>query len=184
MPVGHDGRARRTTSSGRSLGRAWGPAAVAVLLFLLGSCSGPSTQNKPALTGVQSYAQISASGQVGSIQVEEAWIPPPPGRSYPPGSGVALGMVLVNRGSSWDRLTSVTTPVASQVSVSQYNIVQDFISLTTDPRTVSSAGQLEDTTETITPGQRVPVTFTFSSAGSLTLDVPVRKAPSVGIGPK
>jgi copper(I)-binding protein len=163
--------------AGRS-GRAIWCLPLAALLLVLGGCGGGGSQNQPSPQQVQSVTALIASGSAGPVSVREAWIPPPPGRSYPPGSGVVVGLILRNDGNSWDSLTSITTPVAGKVVLSQYNITQDFISLTTEPRVISASAQLQDVTRSIAPGQRVPMTLHFSSAGELSLQVPVRRHPS------
>lgn len=157
-------------------GQARSCAPIAVLLLILCGCA--SSQKQDTAEQVRAEAGQSASGDVGSVIVREAWIPPPPGRDYPSGSGVIVGLTLVNNGSSWDSLTSVTTPDAPRVALSQFNIAQDFISLTTNPNRIDAAAQLVGITDTMSPGERVPMTFHFSSAGSLTLQVPVRTRPA------
>lgn len=153
--------------------RNWTP--IAVLLLSLCGCA--SSQKQATAEQVRALAGESASGGAGSVTVREAWIPPPPGGAYPRGSGVMVGLTLMNNGSSWDSLTSVSTPDAPRVSLSQFNIAQDFISLTTDPNRIDAMAQLMGITDTISPGERVPMTFHFRSAGSVTLQVPVRTPP-------
>lgn len=169
MPIVVPARVRSSASAAPHVVRA---TTLAAILFVLCSCGGTSGQP----TGPQVAAQSaeSASGAAGSVLVQTAFIPAPAGRSYSPGSVIALQLVVTNKGSSWDELTSVTTPVARSATFRQFGTTQPFISVTTDPQQNDAIAQLEDTTRTVRAGERVPVTFHFSSAGTLTLQVPVR----------
>jgi copper(I)-binding protein len=86
--------------------------ALAVVAALLTSACAAGQQaatanEKPTLDG--------ANAEVGSINIRGAAIEPPDGNTpyYPTGSDVYVKVVLVNNGNKPDRLTSITSPVAS-----------------------------------------------------------------------
>jgi copper(I)-binding protein len=144
------------------------PAGTALILLAMSGCSSgqSNAQDVPSAP--------FTSGRIGGVVIREAWIPAPIGRVYPTGSGVVVDVQLRNLSPTWDMLASGSTPVSPRVTVSQFNITQDFISLPTYPELIDGVVQLHGITRPLAPGEVVPVTLDFKEAGPLTLQIPVR----------
>jgi copper(I)-binding protein len=95
--------------------RGLGIALVAVCATLLTSAC---TAGQQASTAHVVPAVDASSGDLGTIQLRDVAIKPPPnGPSYAIGDAAELQLVVVNVGRNADRLTGVTTPAASGFQV-------------------------------------------------------------------
>jgi copper(I)-binding protein len=107
------------------------------------------------------------------VTVSGAFLDSPAGSGYTAGTDAVANFTLAASGSRWDTLTSVSSPDARRVRLLLFDRVQEQISVPTSRTGEEASCQLVDLDHTLTPGGRVPLTFTFTDAGSLTLDVPV-----------
>lgn len=105
--------------------------------------------------------------------MSHAFITSPGTRGYTEGGTATAQFTLNDSGSQWDTLTSVSTSVASRVRMLLFDRAQDQISIPTTGTGEDASVELIDLTQSLRPGQRVSMTFQFTNAGSLTLDVPV-----------
>lgn len=167
-----------------------------------------------ALTGCGAGQVTSTSSQVtatgganvtrGAISVRDAQIefdgPVEGGSAYPAGAGAPLRMAIVNGGTEADRLVSVTSPVASSVTVAGTTEVLGGLALVVAGEPVESAPAdepAEDTEPTpaveppaaggeptaqivlaglrepLRSGLTYPVVMTFERAGQVRIDLPL-----------
>jgi copper(I)-binding protein len=142
--------------------------AVAVLasaLVLTGCASGQIAQ-----TAQQVSAVSSGNGKIGKIDVLNVQFDSPEGDGYPKGSSAPLQVWVSNDSIDADTLTQVTSPVATKVDIQG--------TATAPPQSLEDFGTkykiaLTGLTAPISYGVSVPVTFTFQTAGSVTINVPV-----------
>lgn len=159
--------------------------AVAVLAsaLALGGCA----SGQIAQTAQQVSAVSSGNGRIGPIDVLHVQFTTPEGTSYPKGGTVPLQMWVSNDSINADTLTQVTSPVATKVEIQG--------TATAGAQTLEDFGTkykitLTGLTAPISYGVSVPVTFTFQTAGTLTINVPVEiprertgGRPSIQMGP-
>ena len=152
-----------------------------------------------AQTAEQTPAMDAGGGAVGTIQLHAVAIAAPPnGPSYSSGQDAVLNLVIVNTGTSDDTLTGISTSAATAVtSVSAAEAAtllggqpSGVVSAVTFNPVTIPAGQskpfgvqpddqeivLTGLTKTLFPSNQVPITFTFGSAGPVTITVPVALA--------
>lgn len=169
-------RRRRSTDHDRTL---------IVLLFavlLLTGCGDPQQVIQSGTTG--------ANAQVGDILLRNVYLDEPPNPSYPTGSDPTVLLVLINQGRQPDTLTRITTPVATTVEIHWDRgcdgtaetlprlELPAHIDLTSPPNARSPGRadyflRLIETTKPVLAGSAVPLTFTFTHAGSITMSAPV-----------
>lgn len=169
----------RTAPSARRL---LGVAVLASALALSGCASG-----KIAQTAQQVSAVSSGNGKIGDIDVLNVQFETPDSTSYPKGGTAPLQIWVSNDSIAADTLTQVTTPAASKVEIQG--------TATVAPQSLEDFGTkykiaLTGLTAPISYGVSVPVTFTFQTAGSVTINVPVAipgertgGRPSIQLGP-
>ncbi|MET3808540.1 copper(I)-binding protein [Nakamurella sp. UYEF19] len=141
-------------------------AVMAAVLTLTGCAAGQIAQ-----TADQVAAIDGANGTVGVIGVRNALLATPDGTDHAKGSDVALQVWVSNDGVQAETLTGITTPAATAVKISGTATIpgqtlKDFTGTTVKIT-------LTGLTSGITYGESVPITFTFASAGKLTVNVPV-----------
>lgn len=141
-------------------------AVMAAALALSGCAAGQIAQ-----TANQVAAIDGANGTVGQLGVRNALLATPTGSDYAKGADAPLQLWVSNAGLQTDTLSSVSTPAAASVQISGTatvpgNSLKDFTGSTVK-------FTLKGLTSKITYGQSIPVTFTFASAGTLTINVPV-----------
>ncbi len=81
------------------------------MLVLAGCAAG-----QRAHTAEEVPAGVGGSGSIGNLRLLNVNVAAPPNRSYPQGSDADLQLHIANDGSSPDKLTSVTTNIASSVT--------------------------------------------------------------------
>ena len=157
-------------------------AVLASALALSGCASG-----KIAQTAQQVSAVSSGNGKIGDIDVLNVQFDTPDAASYPKGGTAPLQIWVSNDSINPDTLTSITTPVATKVEIQG--------TATATAKSLEDFGTkykiaLTGLTAPITYGVSVPVTFTFKTAGTLTINVPVEipgertgGRPSIPLGP-
>jgi len=158
-------------------------AVVAAALAISGCASGQIAQ-----TAQQVAAIDGGNGRIGHIGVLNALLAKPAGADYRKGTDAALQLWIANDGLADDTLATVETPAASKVSISGPAVVPGQSLKDFTGQTVKIT--LQGLTRDITFGQSVPMTFTFRSAGTVTINVPVETPdarttgrPSINIQP-
>lgn len=169
---------------------------LAVALAASGCAAGQVTQ-----TDAQDAAINGANGDAGPIALRDVVIAYPGGEEvfgYEAGQDAPLLLTITNSSDLPDELVSITTPAASEVTVTgRTTIPGDFAVAALDdagtagvlaPPTTSanprepaerplSIGELRivltDLTGPIRPGLPTFITFTFRDAGQVTLRVPI-----------
>jgi copper(I)-binding protein len=156
------------TRAGRLL---LGAGVLALLIPAVAGCE--AGDNAPTLE----FHAASAGAQTvfNGISITNAFVlGAPSGSTVPSGSSASLFVSLYNGGSSADTLQSVTAPGwAGKISVSGGSV-----SLPANAAPVDLTGPepdvvLQDLTKPLVGGTTIPVTFDFSHAGSVQLQVPV-----------
>lgn len=143
--------------------------AVAAALTLSGCAAGQISQ-----TADQVAAIDGANGDAGSIGVRNALLATPDNPSgLDKGADARLLVYVSNDGTAGDTLASVSSPAASTVEISGTAAVpaqalSDFAGQ--DSKVTIT---LKNLTQKIGFGESVPVTFTFATAGTITVNVPI-----------
>jgi hypothetical protein len=155
---------------------------LALGLALAGCGAGQESQ-----TASQLGPGNGAVGDAGhTIALRDVWIPyPADHRDYPSGANVPVVATIVNHGQDVDELLAVSSPAASQALVDGAVRLPPGRNVTSaaDPMELRSplvAGALRITLTTnraLRVGLDTPVTFRFSKAGAVTLQVPMVAPP-------
>lgn len=178
---------------GQQKRRMFGPGQLARMLLALGAavlvagCSaGQITQTSNQLPAVNGDLAT-----VGNIQVNNAMLSYPEGdvAAYPKGSDAPLVMTIANTGSQNDQLESVSSPAASEASITGDKLVIAHRRLNvghpygTEPADVQATetGEeigavdivLKGLARELRPGMTIEVTLTFRDAGEVTLRLPI-----------
>jgi copper(I)-binding protein len=158
---------------------------VLVVVCLLGaSCSGDEAAPSAGPTTGSSRPDLdSVEGEVGDLRLLHVYIASPGQRGSPhdPGDGADLLLTVANDGTAADVLSGASGDAAEQV------VFRDGdLTATSPPHVAAPAGgvaslqdvsgphlELSGLTQELRSGGSVPVTFTFATAGSVTLQVPV-----------
>ncbi len=145
-------------------------AVLAAALTLSGCAAGQISQ-----TANQVAAIDGANGTVGRISVLNALLATPSGSDYAKGADVPLQVWVSNAGVGTDTLTTITTPAASSVQISGTATIPGQSLADFSGTKVKLT--LKTLTANLTYGKSVPVTFAFTSAGTVTINVPVEIPP-------
>lgn len=177
----------------RSRGRRTALVATTVLaaaLTLAGCSAGAVTQTDTSLSGAP-----GTFGNAGQILVRDMTFDAGPQQVTPAGGQVTLKGTIVNQGGTTDRLVSVSTPYAQQVSAEgattlpgdgAIRVVGSEPGAVGPPRAnARETGELRLTltgvTQVMRPGPTYDVTFQFARSGSVTVPVIVYGAgPAAG----
>jgi periplasmic copper chaperone A len=150
---------------------------VATGLLVLGGCAA----GQEAETAEETPDTAGVDGTVGSVSLDDVFLDAED--TVDAGASVPLRGVLTNDAEQADRLVTVSTPAAGSVQLfdeagapspdgielpagGQVEAVSDAVRI-----------QLDDLTGPIAPTDTVSVSFTFATAGEVTLDVPVAPGP-------
>ena len=143
----------------------------------LGACDA----GQEAETAQETPDTAGVDGTVGPVSLDDVFLDAED--TVGAGAAVPLRGVLTNDAEQPDRLVGVSTPAAESVQLLDGSGAPsaDGIELPAGGQVeaVSEAVrmQLEQVTAPIDPTDTVPVTFTFATAGEVTLDVPVTAGP-------
>jgi hypothetical protein len=145
-----------------------------------------TADEKPTLDGT--------NADIGKIALRGLALEAPSGTSFSANSDPGIKVVLVNTGSKADQLVKVSSPVAT--TWANYASREDSYSGAGDATSPVSIGpgqrtsygtpeatgvlELKRTTKVIYPGTNVAITFTFATAGSVTVQVPVAQSSDPG----
>lgn len=157
-------------------------ALLAVATLLAAGCGDPQQVIQAGTTGT--------NAQVGDILLRNVYIDEPADPAYESGADPRAILTLVNQGRRPDTLTRVTTPVASTVEIRwdrgcdgvaevlprlPLPAKTDHTSPPNAPGPTRSGYflRLVDLTETVYAGSSVPLTFTFTDAGTTTIQAKV-----------
>lgn len=129
-----------------------------------------------------------AAGAGSAIDVTEAWA-----RATPPGVEVgAAYFVIRNNGSSDDRLVRAASPVAEKVEFHRTTVhdgvarmrQQPSVTVAADGETVFAPGgmhlMLLGLAQPLSAGERFPLALTFERAGTIEVEVAVRRPGAQG----
>ena len=144
---------------------------VAASLALSGCAAGQYSQ-----TADQVAAIDGANGTVGDIAILNARLAPIKGEYYRAGSDARLLLWVSNDGLQADTLNEISTPSADSVEISGDSTVpgQSLIDFATeDGIEVTVTGFVQDQFY----GVSIPMTFSFESAGTLDLNIPIEVPP-------
>lgn len=144
------------------------PGVAAAALALSGCAAGQTSQT------AQQVAPIDgANADAGPIGIRNVLLSEPSRTNgYPAGSDARVLLYVSNIGLDADTLTSVSSTVAGSASIDGTAEVppQSLVDMSTDTGVQIA---LEDLTRDVFFGESVPVTFTFETAGSMTVNVPI-----------
>lgn len=172
---------RRRGASGTGRGRAVLVASISALVLPLGACGISSDpQDTPAVTS----SAIARIGQITVADVEFLFHPPIAGDEvYAVGSTAPMSATIVNHGRDADRLTRVSSPVATgALLVGDMKIPgrqsltagqEGFAAIETRSEDGDNVIALTGVKQPLRSGLTYPVTFGFEHAGDVVLDVPV-----------
>jgi copper(I)-binding protein len=168
-----------------------GIAVAAIAALLTSACAA----GQQAETAEESPTLDGTNADVGKIALRGLAIESPHGIAYQPGSSATVKIVIVNRGSSTDRLTSITSPAASgwaayggaaasssASSGPAAEVLKPLSAVAITPGDRVSYGTpdatgtllLTQVKQAIRPGTQISMTFTFADAGSVKVTVPVQ----------
>ena len=144
---------------------------VAASLALSGCAAGQYSQ-----TADQVAAIDGANGTVGDIAVLNARLAPTQPQGYPAGSNARLLLWISNDSLTPDTLNGVTTSAASSVRIVGDPIVpgQTLADFATEDGTEVI---VTDFTQALNYGVSIPMTFSFATAGTLSLNIPIELPP-------
>lgn len=154
-------------------------ACAAALLALAGCAAGQHAQTAeetPVVDGVAADA--------GPVALRAVTVAPPKTGSWAKGGDAPLQLVIVNNSRLDDQLSSVSTPVASDVRISPTTLnlpggQARSIGFSADMPMI----QLHDLHQQLFPAQSFPITFHFAKAGSVTFSIAVHLAPGPSTTP-
>jgi copper(I)-binding protein len=116
----------------------------------------------------------------GSILVRNAFVTVPPNEDfYAEGDDAEFNLTVINRKAEDDALVSVTTPDAESTEVTDGPLEVGGFSATP----VNSTVQLKGLTRRLAVADYVPLTLTFRSGATVTVDAPVAQAADVPPSP-
>jgi len=144
---------------------------AAAALTLTGCAAGQISQ-----TADQVAAIDGANGTIGDITVLNARLAPTAREQYLKGSDARVLLWISNDSLNPDTLSGVSTPAAQSVKITGDPAVPgqtlaDFA--TADGTVVTITGFLQDQPY----GVSIPMTFSFATAGTLNLNVPIELPP-------
>ncbi|MDX6260048.1 MAG: hypothetical protein QOH84_1736 [Kribbellaceae bacterium] len=133
------------------------------------------------LTGCSSqdpFQDLPAGGvdaRTGSLVIDDIWIEGPQGLD--PGADAAVRLTVTNESQATaDSLVGVSTPAARRAVLQSDGRTVSRLALGAGTQTDlewTTGVELQGMRERLTPGQSIPVTFTFAQAGPVTLQVDV-----------
>jgi copper(I)-binding protein len=146
-------------------GRRWAATILVLLPLTLTGCADRFFPDTPGPV----LPQGGVNTVIGQMHLDDVWVRGPDGIAA--GGSAPLHLAMTNDSTSDDTLVSVSSPVASQVTVRSGGIVvpagqqvnlEDHTSLT-----------LRNVQHRLLPGEWFPVTFEFARAGTVTVNVTV-----------
>lgn len=172
-PMGPSGRPGTCQAGGRRRWSIIGLGGTGLALLVLSACA----VGKDAATIREVPDVAGVHGSVGNMVLDDVFIDS--GGTVEAGTSVPLRGAFSNNAETPDQLVSVSTAAARSVQLLDTGRAPSAqgIGIPADSRVdaVNGAARLRlvDVTSPIAPTQLVPVTFVFSGAGQVTLDVPV-----------
>jgi copper(I)-binding protein len=147
-------------------------------------------------TSSQERDKSGPQGEIGDILLREVQLAYPNGGTYAPGAEAELNAAIVNTGAAPDTLVSITSPAFTQYRITGSPTGTASATPTNNTGTGNGLGAaptagrttvtipadtsvvlgqtgptvtLVGLNETLTPAQTVPLTFTFQTAGTVTI---------------
>ncbi len=159
-----------------SLGRTrMAAAAVAAATLLLSGCAA----GQVAQTAQQVAAIDGANGSAGNIGVRDVRLAPTAKNSYATGADVPIRLWLSNAALTTDSLTSVTSTAADKVVIkgSADLAAQTLVQVDdSSDLKITVTGLKQD----VPYGHSIPMTFTFASGGTISVNAPIEIAGDRG----
>jgi periplasmic copper chaperone A len=140
---------------------------LAAALTVSGCAAGKVSQTADQVSSVD-----GGVGNVGSIGIRNALLATPAAGSYPKGADAPVLLWLTNSGLSSDTLSSVSSTAATSVEIGGKAVLQPQSGMeigTGTPVTLTIKGL----TDGMVFGKSIPVTFSFATAGQVTVNVPI-----------
>lgn len=140
---------------------------VAAAVTITGCAAGQVSQTADQVSSVD-----GGVGNVGQIGIRNALLATPANGSYAKGADVPVLLWLTNTGLSSDTLSSVSTSAASSVAIGGTATLQPQSRMevgTSTPVTLTVKGL----TDGLSFGTSIPLTFSFATAGNVTVNVPI-----------
>lgn len=134
------------------------------------------------MTNLLLFAAV-ACARAGGLDVVGGWVTEPIGNV----KNSAAYFTVVNEGGSADRLTAVATPVADRAELHTHVMEKGIMKMRPVSHVEIPAGEnvrfepgalhvmLMGLKQPLKAGERVPLTLSFQKAGTITVEVPVRK---------
>jgi copper(I)-binding protein len=123
----------------------------------------------------QALPADGVDARTGPLVIDDVWIDGPQGLA--PGADAAIRLTLTNESQTTaDSLVSVSTPAAQRTVLQSGGRTVSRLALGAGTQTDlewATGVELNGIRERLTPGQSIPVTFTFAQAGPVTLQVDV-----------
>lgn len=151
------------------------------MILALGLPGAAQAQMRPAEPG-------AAAGQAGTLTISGAWA-----RATPPAARTgAVYLTVTNDGGAPDRLVAGASSAAASVEfhahmmdagVARMRAIEAVEISPGEPAIFQPGGlhvMLIDLRAPLREGQSIPLTLTFARAGTITLDVPVRRTAPPG----
>jgi copper(I)-binding protein len=158
-------------TSTRAVSGALAGLLVAAAVTLTGCAAGQVSQTANQVSGVD-----GGSGNAGAIGIRNALFATPSQGLYPKGSDAPVLLWLTNSGTTSDTLASVSSTAASSVTIGGKAMIlpqsRMEISAST-PVTLTVKGLTND----LRFGTSIPLTFSFATAGTVTINVPIEIPP-------
>lgn len=163
--------------------RVWLAAVVVAAVITASGCNHREDEPQSGVLGV--------NGGVGAIELRSVHVEAPPDHAYPAGASAVVWFTVLNDGPTVDRLARVASPYAAEVEIWWDRACDGTAEPVPElplaagraaaaPETATAAApfdayhlRLVGFTRRILAGTTVPLTFTFASAGTLDLVVPV-----------
>ena len=117
-----------------------------------------------------------ANASVGSIGVRDVRLAPTTDNAYKSGSTIPLKLWVSNTALTSDTLTGVSSPAADKIDIAGKKelAAQTLVEVTDSTDLKITLNGLKNE---LPYGHSIPVTFTFASAGTLTVNVPIEIPP-------
>lgn len=148
-------------------GRGWAAVLLTAALALSGCAAGQISQTAQQVSGVD-----GSEGTAGYIGVRNVLLATPEGSNYPTGSDIPLLLWISNDSQAGDTLTGASSPAAASVEITGNAAIpaQSLVQVAPQQKIAMTVKGLA---KDLNYGFSIPVTFTFASAGAITVNVPV-----------
>lgn len=145
---------------------------LAAAMTVTGCAAGQISQTADQVSSVD-----GGVGNVGAIGIRNALLATPAAGSYPKGADAPLLLWLTNSGLTSDTLSSVSSTAATSVEIGGKAVLQPQSGMEIDTSTPVTL-TIKGLTDGMVFGKSIPVTFSFATAGQVTVNVPIQIPPA------